>query len=658
MKKFFSFILALTAAVTMNATQVVFNPASMTAVASNGAINEVVSGVTLACPKGLVNDSQIRVYANQTLTISSESAISAIVMTCAGSGTAQYGPGLFTTTGNYAVNENVGTWLGSANSNVFSCSAQVRMTKVVVYLDGEVPAADTWVPDTIGVSEARALIATSDAHSHYVYGKVYQIDDYTANYKNVNVWLSDLENPTDTLEGFKMKGLDNADIPSLDALEYGVGDTVLFFTTELKNYNGTYEMNGGRFVEVLGSASGVPTEITFTNGVVEYDDADEKVTINLSNNGIEALSAVLRFDCSNIAKFAGEYTLSSNSYLNVAQGVQENIEGITATLTFIKVEDDAHIYKVAFRKETEDATYIVNCPVALICEDPDFGAYDDGRAVRKLTASRAAQETAALADKVASEELVYVYGYCVNIVEQIGQFGNAQFDIADEVGGEGVFQAYRCYPEGEISAVVEGQLYVIKGHLIRYGSTYEISKEDFAIADALPEDIIDADPELQPEKVSAEKAYQIGMALPDPTEGERVESEKPYIIIGIINEKNFEAYDPAYKNQSWLMANTADYEDNMIRIYRAKPDTQDFAPGDTVAVEAKISKYNGGTYMSISTVAGGKAYRTEEEIPDDLTALPEVLMEASKARAIKTIENGRLVIVKDGVQYNVLGTKF
>ena len=96
-------------------------------------------GVTLKFGKGKLDDGEAyRWYAQvpQTLTISSTETITKIEFTCTANGTADKGPGKIdkASTGKYAFSGKIGTWTGKTNSVVFSNSAQVRMTKVVVTL--------------------------------------------------------------------------------------------------------------------------------------------------------------------------------------------------------------------------------------------------------------------------------------------------------------------------------------------------------------------------------------------------------------------------------------------------------------------------------------------------------------------------------------------
>ena len=97
------------------------------------------NGVTLKFGDGKLDDGvAYRWYAKspQTLTISSTETITKIEFTCTANNTSSNGPGKISkpSTGKYTYIRKIGTWTGETNSVVFSNTAQVRMTKIVVTL--------------------------------------------------------------------------------------------------------------------------------------------------------------------------------------------------------------------------------------------------------------------------------------------------------------------------------------------------------------------------------------------------------------------------------------------------------------------------------------------------------------------------------------------
>ena len=96
------------------------------------------NGVTITISQGVVRNNAYRVYKDATLTISAPDAkIAQIVMTCDGKESESYGPGNLSeksSTGEYSVFGNDGTWVGNNSEVVFSAGAQVRASKIVVTL--------------------------------------------------------------------------------------------------------------------------------------------------------------------------------------------------------------------------------------------------------------------------------------------------------------------------------------------------------------------------------------------------------------------------------------------------------------------------------------------------------------------------------------------
>ena len=108
---------------------------TFTAGTDTGESSVTKDGVTVSMST-MQRDDNYRTYANTDMTVSSTVGnISSIIITCTGSGTANYGPGKFSGTG-YTYSGTTGTWTGSATTVTLSASAQVRITEIVVTLEG------------------------------------------------------------------------------------------------------------------------------------------------------------------------------------------------------------------------------------------------------------------------------------------------------------------------------------------------------------------------------------------------------------------------------------------------------------------------------------------------------------------------------------------
>lgn len=199
MKKLFSLIAVAFAAIALNATVVELTPSDFSA-ATSAATSATVSGVTAAVTSGTITADQIRIFKNQTITISCESPISAIEFYCTASDDSQYGPGCFTEIAGYSYAGTIGTWIGEATTSlVFTASKnQVRATKIKVYLDGETPAAKEIQMVNVAEAIAAGMALDSMATSELVYavtGYVVDAQEYSLQYGN-QIWFmaDDAEN--------------------------------------------------------------------------------------------------------------------------------------------------------------------------------------------------------------------------------------------------------------------------------------------------------------------------------------------------------------------------------------------------------------------------------------------------------------------------------
>ena len=140
MKKLFTFVMALVAVMTMNATVVTLNASDFTAVGQS-AVDQTVKGVRVQITNGLINSSEVRIYKNATITITATEEMSAVVFHCTAPGTVNYGPGNFTAVAGYTYYKKAGRWAGNATTLALTASgAQVRASSIDIYTDGETPA--------------------------------------------------------------------------------------------------------------------------------------------------------------------------------------------------------------------------------------------------------------------------------------------------------------------------------------------------------------------------------------------------------------------------------------------------------------------------------------------------------------------------------------
>ena len=100
--------------------------------------------------------------------------------------------------------------------------------------------------------------------------------------------------------------------------------------------------------------------------------------------------------------------------------------------------------------------------------------------IKNMTCAEAAAAAALLQDKEHGKDSVAVTGYVTNTDGKISK-GQQTFWMDDVKGSKKTFEGYWCnMPEGE-AALNIGDKVVIKGFLMRYGTTYEMKNGDVTI---------------------------------------------------------------------------------------------------------------------------------------------------------------------------------
>lgn len=123
-----------------------------------------------------------------------------------------------------------------------------------------------------------------------------------------------------------------------------------------------------------------------------------------------------------------------------------------------------------------------------------------------------------------------------------------------------------------------------------------------------------------------------------------------HIIRGYVTEM-IEAYNDQYKNITFWMADTPD-GGQVLQAFRVRPVSdveQSLKVGDFVEVIGSLILYTNKDGVSIPEVNAGGSVKL---ITAGDTAVDNVTVDQ---QATKFIENGQLVIVKDGVRYNAIG---
>lgn len=643
MKKILSIVSALVTVLAINATQVVLNPGSMPQMTQAGAYDQTIEGIHVQLSNGIVNESQIRIYKNQTITFSAQTPISAIVFTCTATGTSQYGPGCFAEQEGYTYESNKGTWDGSATSVAFTASSnQVRATQIVVYLDGEKPSTEQLPVDTIGVSEAIARIDANNRGECYIKGVVAG-DPFLLGANGPAFYMTDIANPSDSLEAFKIGK--NATTPFADVEDMAsiiaMGDTILIYALGLDKYNNSiYETTTGHYVRTIGKSAANVLEWDVADAT--YENGNWIITIAATNANNPADALTLIFPSSVTNGIAGYHSLATGSAIKQA-GVSTPITSGSVQLTFNSISNNNYnIYAVKMSALVGDATYRINNTI----EIPAFDANGDEillsadrpftpKANDTITCAQAREYALSLASGESSPMTVTVRGFITDM------FSNGvTFWMDDQAGEAKTIQAYSSTMPAGVSLDKGAEVYVT-GSLKNYNGTPEI---DHGTVTA-----ISGGSEIVAQEVTVAEALAVAQAL-----DVNATSTDYYAITGYISGI-VTAYSEQYGNISFWMSDAADDAQN-FQAYRAKCDASiadKLVVGAKVKVTDKLKHY----YKA-----------ADEEHPDDLHTYETngggtvILIQGAGVEdinvnvpAVKFIENGRIIILRNGVRYDVQG---
>ncbi len=140
------------------------------------------------------------------------------------------------------------------------------------------------------------------------------------------------------------------------------------------------------------------------------------------------------------------------------------------------------------------------------------------------------------------------------------------------------------------------------------------------------------------EEITPEKAKEIGTALED-----NASTKKQYIVKGYVTYAK--EYNTQYKNQDFYMASTQnDSKDNFYAFQTAV--SQPVEVGNLVTVQGRIMKYKYESGDYSIQIKGGKCTIVES------TAINNAIV---AEKAVKVIENGQLIVIRNGVKYNAVG---
>lgn len=604
MRKIFSLFVTLIAAIALNATVVTLNPSDFTAGENLENFSATVQGITVAIsPKATITADQIRVFKNSTITLSAESAISAIVFTCTAGGDAKYGPGCFAAQEGYSYAGKIGTWIAPAVATSASFNAstnQVRASKIEVYFDGETPGKITY--DTLSIAQAVAAAnaladnATSEA-AYVIDGYAVNVYAYSTDYKNQDFFLvADASQPDSVLKVFRAT-------PMKDGKAYPVveGDQVRMLGNLQK-----YVKDGKTQLEIVNSTltflKEAPRDTTPTPPTPVVADT---ITVAQALEIGKALAEGAKTDKQYvIAGYSSSIeTPFDSQYGNETFWMADSKESTAAS----NADGAFYVYRGTLTPAEEMGVHAKVFVTSVIMKYMKSGVAiieTNGKVnvnvVEKgvveipdtITVAKALEIGGGLSSGSVSEKTYVIKGYVSDIQDYYSeQYGNETFWITDTKGDRTsdktkAFEVYRGKPNTQKEIGLDA-LIQIKCKIKNYNGTIENDGLN------LPFEVLEQGLPVEIDTVSVAEALAIGSALAD-----NAYTDNPYVVIGYVTK----AYDPdeGKTQQNFYMADDPD-ERGEFYAYKANPDSK-IKDGDYVQLFGKIQKYVGskGTTIELS----------------------------------------------------------
>jgi len=541
---------------------------------SGSAVSTTKNGVTVACDKAYGASTALRCYRNSVLTISSESRISTIDFSFEA---ANYNGGL-----DASVTIDGLTWSQTL-------TAQGRFTEIKVTIAADVEEENV---DTISVTEALARLKEGEKGECYIKGKVSQIlSSGVETYGNISYWLRDIDNPSDSIQAYRMKGADNKPYTSVMDIEFAVDDEILIYALSLEIYHSsttntdTPEATNGYYVR---SISGKPIQklVDWKDGNATRSLDSWKLLIAKFDDGVAVNFIRMEFISDKDNSIAGHHYLERGSCSFISfNGSDQAITSGFVQLTFKEeVKYDlftTYVYTTQVYAITADKVYTIAGDIEFYAQDENENEIDlDGDRPfvptegQEITCEQARSYALSLPSGATSDITVTVHGFVTDL------FSNGiTFWMADQQGTEKVIQAYSSVlPVGVV--LQNGTEVKVKGKVTNYNGTPEISKGNI--------EIIESGIEIVPVEVTVAEAIAACQAL-----ARNATSTETYAITGFIASIERD-YSEQYGNISFWMSDVAGEDVQDFRAYNVKCDAELAAklfPGTKVIVTDKLRHY-------------------------------------------------------------------
>ncbi|MBO7455259.1 MAG: hypothetical protein J6T76_02530 [Paludibacteraceae bacterium] len=255
------------------------------------------------------------------------------------------------------------------------------------------------------------------------------------------------------------------------------------------------------------------------------------------------------------------------------------------------------------------------------------------------TVCEALEEGSSLNDRDYSDDVFSVYGRLKG-TDAVNSNGQHTFEMAC---GDEIFKPYNCNgAEGLVLG--KGDSVKVTGKLYNYGGVIEISNGTVELIEkSQQEEVI--------HEVNVAGAVEAAMAL-----AQGGTSDDRYAITGYVDSIAI-VYSSQYENISFFMTDDLSNPTYDFEAYRVKV-TEDQAakvvPGAKVKVTAALKRYYKAATNELpeidlaETAEGGSLEILQESAVDNIV---------NATKSVKRVENGQIVIYRNGVRYNLLGAE-
>jgi len=515
--------------------------------------------------------------------------------------------------------------------------------------------------DTITVTEAGQRIEAGTLDACYVKGVVATEPTDPGSYGNTTCWLTDMNNPTDSIKGFKIAGYAGAVIATQQDIPFEMGDTVLFFANKLEKYNNLYyEINGGYIAEMLGEVQYTYlNDWDYAEAVYNAPEANKyRWTLNIQTDEDNRPGVAVSLLSSKEHGIAGKYTLDSTTLYYTTATDYVRIESGSLVVTYQSKQGNYNTYDISLKFQANGLKYRLMGEYEVPGYTTDYDEYSM-RDDEPFTPQEGDTITCAQAQEYIMNNLisggetefsVYVMGYATEVIDKLSSGNQQSFWMDDQKGTTKTIEAFYCNIPTDGTKVKKDTKVLVYGALSRYNSTAEISNGQIIIIEGgeQPEERGELNyVEVPADAISVSEALAIGATM---SSGDV--TAEVYTVVGYIAKV---AYQTANDSASWYMADTEtaseDYTD--FQAYKCAIDNR-IMHNDYIFVTGKMSKFVGEKYTTIEISKGQAHFARKptaiEEVENTLRPLDTTApMYDVQGRQVDASYRG--IVLQDGHKY-------